>query len=90
MFATVMGLSLVLLVYLVKNPLFLPLSAFHDWLLQRSKPRKSRQGPEDNSTQVDAILEKVSRSGIQSLSKAEHKKLLDASRQKPPDGGLRR
>ena len=90
MFATVMGLSLVLLVYLVRNPLFLPLSAFHDWLPQRSEPRKSRPEPEDDSTQVDAILEKVSRSGIQSLSKAEHKKLLDASRKKGPGGGLRR
>jgi hypothetical protein len=90
LFAAVMGLSLVLLLYLIKNPLLLPLSSFHDWLPQRSEPRASRPEPEDDSMQVDAILEKVSRSGIQSLSKTEHKKLLDASRKKRPDGGSRR
>jgi len=90
LFAIVMGLSLVLLVYLVKNPLFLPLSSFREWLPQRNEPRVTRREPEDDPGQVDAILEKVSRSGMQSLSKAEHKRLLDASRKKGPGGGLRR
>jgi membrane associated rhomboid family serine protease len=81
LFLTISGLSVLFFIYLVKNPLFLPLSSF-----QRSSSRPemkpgSKRPPRDGSLDLDAVLEKISRSGVDSLSR-EEKALLNAASEK--------
>jgi len=93
-FLIVLVSAVLLLIYLWKNPLFLPLSTFFQRSSRKTRasalPRHKRE-----SLQVDAILEKVSRSGIHSLT-AEEKGLLDEvsgkykrrSQSEKPNSGL--
>jgi len=77
LFMAISALSVLLFVYLVKNPLFLPISSFiatrRKGTTKSARPTRAR----DESIEVDAILEKVSRTGPESLSKKE-RSLLDS------------
>ena len=79
LFLMISALSVLFFIYLVKNPLFLPFASFLP-----AKPRlsvKSMKKPQshDNTLELDAILEKISRSGIDSLSRDEKASLNSAS-----------
>lgn len=77
LYATVMVLSLSMLVYFWKNPLDLPFASFstHD-----SKPPGKLRQPGPTPAVVDALLDKVSREGVQSLTKKEQAILEKASK----------
>jgi membrane associated rhomboid family serine protease len=81
LFLTISGLAIVLFVYLVKNPLFLPLSSFLPaWPLGKSK-RSEAPAHRREATELDAVLEKISESGVDSLSEKE-KALLNSVSEK--------
>lgn len=72
-------LSVLLFVYLAKNPLFLPLSKLTlAWPWSKPKFRKPPQAG-DESGELDAILEKISKSGLESLSREEKARLNSVS-----------
>src|SRR5437016_13494774 len=75
-FFTVLGLAIALLIYLWVNPMFLPVSAFVGG--PKLWRKKSRTMPEHRREvlQVDAILEKISQRGFESLTE-EEKAMLD-------------
>jgi membrane associated rhomboid family serine protease len=93
-FLAVLGISIALLIYLWLNPMFLSMSAFLG-----SKPFrwKSAAMPKHRreTLQVDAILEKISQRGVESLTE-EEKTVLDQvsgkyrrrADSKKPDSGL--
>jgi len=79
LFSIMLLICSAMLVYLWKNPLMLPLKEFVPSLRARTKPpRPARSGPSED--EVNAILEKVSRNGIQSLSTRERRILEQASK----------
>jgi len=90
LFLAISALSLLLFVYLVKNPLFLPLSSFLP-AARRPKVKPEKPTPRDTTLELDAILEKISRSGMDSLSREEKALLNSASekyrRRSDSDGG---
>jgi hypothetical protein len=75
-----MGLSVVMLFYLIKNPLFLPWSSFIQVFPTSKNPTKPPLTREQEMRRVNVLLDKISKSGMQSLTKDEHKFLLTASR----------
>jgi membrane associated rhomboid family serine protease len=79
MFATLMGAGGLMVLYLWKNPLMLPLKiVFSEWRGRSgARPRRPLRPKED---EVNVVLEKVSRSGIQSLSAKERRILERAAR----------
>jgi membrane associated rhomboid family serine protease len=93
-FLAVLATAVLLLIYLWLNPLFLPVKSF----LRRSKtrlPRESIPPRKREALQVDAILEKINVSGLDSLSPAERELLLSTSAKfqnraesKKPESGL--
>jgi membrane associated rhomboid family serine protease len=93
--STVLLLSVLLMVYLIVNPLFLPadsvLSAFTWQKLKRRSFFKSKQKP----LNIDDLLEKISKQGTDSLTAPERAFLAEASRKyrsradsKPPESEL--
>jgi membrane associated rhomboid family serine protease len=81
LYLTVMVLSLVIMVYLIKNPLFLPLSSFlHFTPTKQASSSTPQLTREQEMQRVNALLDKISKSGMQSLTKEEHKFLIKASR----------
>lgn len=84
MFVAVMGVSLLLFFYFLKNPMMLPLGSFP---LRPRWPsfgrRQSRTGGTSNyrrePLEVDAVLEKISRSGVHSLTPREKELLSSVS-----------
>jgi len=78
LYATVMVLSLGMLVYFWKNPLDLPFTSFST---HESKPPGKPRQPGPTPAEVDAVLDKVSREGIQSLTKKEQA-ILEKAAQK--------
>jgi len=76
LYATVVVLTLGMFVYFWKNPLNLPLS---NWSRRPSAPREKDRRPGPTAGEVDAVLEKVSRAGVQSLTKKERDILEKAS-----------
>ena len=77
LYATVLVLTLGMFVYFWKNPLNFPMA---NWPGKKSARREKfrKSGPTED--EVDAVLEKVSREGIQSLTKRERKILEKASK----------
>jgi hypothetical protein len=75
-FLIVLAASLALLIYLWINPLFLPTAAFSG-IFRRGKRAKESAIPnyKRDGLQLDAVLEKISKSGMESLS-AEEKQIL--------------
>lgn len=85
MFVTVFGLSVIILTLLILDPLHLL-----DKRFERTKPppgdernRRYAENRERNSklAEIDRLLEKVSASGLQSLSETERKKLDQLSKE---------
>jgi membrane associated rhomboid family serine protease len=74
-FLIVLVAALLLLVYLWFNPLFLPVSSFLD-RRRTHRGRSTLPKHKKESLQVDAVLEKISKRGIESLT-AEEKSLLE-------------
>jgi membrane associated rhomboid family serine protease len=94
-FWAVLGISVALLIYLWLNPMFLPVSAF----LRAAKPWQKRSSTlpkhRREAMNVDAILEKISRKGVESLSEDERAVLDQVSTKyrrrsdsKKPESGL--
>jgi membrane associated rhomboid family serine protease len=92
-FIGILAIASSLLVYLWMNPLFLPLSA----LFSRSPRIKSQDLPayKRRTLQIDSILEKIAKSGIDSLDPEERKLLAEESKRqqrrsdsKKPESGL--
>jgi membrane associated rhomboid family serine protease len=81
LFLTLSGLAVALFIYLVKNPLFLPLSSFLPNWTTEPRGRKDAKAPRQSERDVDAVLEKISVSGIESLS-PEEKALLSSVSEK--------
>jgi len=82
LFLTISGLSLLLFVYLVKNPLFLPLSSFvPDWSPFRWKSGPPPPKHKRESVDLDAVLDKISKSGMDSLN-AEERAVLNSAAEK--------
>jgi membrane associated rhomboid family serine protease len=77
LYATVMVLSLGMFVYYWKNPLDLPFTSFS---VPESKPKSEPRQPGPTPAEVDAVLDKVTRTGIQSLTKKERTILEKASK----------
>ena len=74
-FLILSAVSAAFFIYFLKNPMLLPLSAFPEkWLSARTRRLPPQRRNE--SLQVDAVLDKISRKGVQSLS-PEEKALLD-------------
>ncbi len=79
LFLAISVLSVLLCVYIAQNPLFLSLSTFRP-ILPTSKGKPGEQPRHTRKTlQVDAILEKISESGFESLSEEEKVLLRSAS-----------
>jgi hypothetical protein len=64
-------------VYYWKNPLDLPFTSFS---VPESKPKSEPRQPGPTPAEVDAVLDKVTRTGIQSLTKKERTILEKASK----------
>lgn len=77
LFLAVSAIAGLLFAYLVKNPMFLPLSAF----LPRWRAAREKDSPRSRSerAEVDALLDKISQEGIHSLTPAEHARLKAVS-----------
>ena len=96
LFLLLLAISGGMMAYLVINPMGLPIQSFlaAGSLFRRSRPAKPARHKVENR-QVDAILEKIGRKGLQSLTDDE-KQLLDEtsvklrrrSESKKPDSGL--
>jgi membrane associated rhomboid family serine protease len=70
-----------LLVYLWLNPMFLPLASFFDRATRPWGRRTARPAPKREELRVDAILDKISKQGVGSLS-PEERSLLDQTSSK--------
>ena len=69
-------ISITLFAYLIKNPLFLPLSSFvPDWARRKNNPRETPTHRLE-ALSVDAVLDKISREGMDSLA-SEERQLLE-------------
>lgn len=75
----VLALAISLLVYLWANPLFLPTLSFLDRPFSAKTPRTNWPRHKQESMQVDAILDKVARSGVPSLTAGERALLEETS-----------
>lgn len=79
LFTIILGASGLMALYLWKNPLMLPLKhVLPEWCAP-SKPRP-RRPPKPAEDEVNVVLEKVSRSGLHSLSAKERQILERAAR----------
>lgn len=73
-FLLLSAVSAALFIYFLKNPMMLPLSSFTVKWSSRQKGRVAPKGRND-SRDVDAILEKISRNGVESLTQEERAQL---------------
>jgi membrane associated rhomboid family serine protease len=74
---TISILTLLLFIYLTRNPLFLPLGNLYPKRWRTPKPPM----PRNREVELDAILEKISRTGMESLT-PEEKRLLKSTSEK--------
>jgi len=94
-FGLVLGVSVLLLIYLWLNPLLLPVPSFFHRLFRIGRPRPSLPRHKQEALEVDAVLDKIARSGTESLS-AEERALLESvsgklrrrAESKKPESGL--
>jgi len=94
-FLIVLSMAVLLLIYLWCNPLFLPLSGFIERTFRAGNRRARLARHRQENLQVDAILEKIAKRGVASLT-VEEKALLDEvsgkyrrrAESKKPDSGL--
>ena len=71
--------AVLVLFYLWFNPLFLPVASFLGHRFRAKRRPARRSGYEPTPAQVDAILEKVTKAGVHSLTPAERSLLEQAS-----------
>jgi membrane associated rhomboid family serine protease len=97
LFTIVLSAAILLLIYLWMNPLFLSMRAFTGPHLRRRTRWRSANIPSHKreALQIDAILEKINKTGMDSLSVVERELLLTASAKfqsraesKKPESGL--
>ena len=81
LFAGMLTLGSVIFLYLWKNPLMLPLKSFLPGREAR-RPAKPAPGSGPSEAAVDAVLEKVSRAGLNSLTPKERSILQSAAKRK--------
>ena len=94
-FLLVLGFSALLLIHLWLNPLFLPAAAAFDRRFRLRAPRSKESRHKQEALEVDDILDKISRSGTDSLT-AEEKTVLESAsgklrrraESKKPESGL--
>ena len=79
LFLGITVLSVLLFVYLAKNPLLLPLVNFSPASYRSRSKTRGRQQRQRKHLEVDSILEKISERGIDSLSEAERRVLNSVS-----------
>lgn len=78
LFAVMLALGTLMFLYLWKNPLMLPLKQILPGWHSRPQSSARRSGPTEE--EVNAVLEKVTRHGVQSLSAKERRILEQAAR----------
>lgn len=88
MFLAVTALALLLFLYLYKNPLFLPLGNFLPARGPAGGKSPEELKAEHQQEELDAVLEKISRTGLASLTRRE-RACLDAAAKKSRKGGSR-
>ena len=76
LFAAVLLLSIALFIYLLFNPLFLPAASVLDFPFWRKTKHPNVPKYRDEQLRIDELLEKVSNSGMDSLT-AEEKRFLN-------------
>ncbi len=94
-FLVVLGLAVLLLIYLWLNPLFLPVLSFFDRPFRVRSRQANVPRHKQEALQVDAILDKIAKSGTDSLT-AEERAVLDSvsgklrrrAESKKPESGL--
>ena len=94
-FLLVLGLSILLLIYLWLNPRFLSIPSFFNRPFRTRNRQSSLPRHKQETLQVDAILEKIARSGPNSLTPEERAllesvsgKLRRRAESKKPESGL--
>ncbi len=94
-FLIVLGASILLLIYLWLNPLFLPLSSFFGRRSLTKRRFSALPRHKQEAKQVDAILEKVRKGGMDTLTEEEKTTLQEVSAKyqrraesKKPESGL--
>jgi membrane associated rhomboid family serine protease len=94
-FLLVLGLAIVLLIYLWLNPLFLSSPSFFNRPFKVRRPQSNLPRHKRENLQVDAILDKIAKSGTDSLTADERALLEEASgklrrraESKKPESGL--
>jgi membrane associated rhomboid family serine protease len=70
-FLILSGVSLVFFFYFVKNPMFLPTGAFASRFVRQNKAGREIPPHRRETHDVDAILDKISREGLESLTAGE-------------------
>ena len=75
-FLVLSAISVALFVYFLKNPMSLPLSSFAPGWNFRKKAARPAPRERNEALEVDTVLDKISRSGFDSLT-SEEKALLD-------------
>lgn len=94
-FLLVLGLSVLLLIYLWLNPIYLAVPSFRDLPFRVRQRQSSLPRHKQESLQVDAILDKIAKKGAGSLN-AEERAVLEAAsgklrrraESKKPESGL--
>ena len=94
-FATILGISVLLWIYLWTNPLLLPVTSFFGSGIKTQRRKASLPKHKRETLQIDSILDKIARQGIESLT-SEEKALLDEvsgkyrrrGESKKPESGL--
>ena len=89
LFLTISILAVLLFVFLVKMPLFLPLVGFRPGWFQRKQRPTERPPSADEERELNAILEKISRDGIHTLSRREKARLNAVSQKYRRQSGLK-
>jgi membrane associated rhomboid family serine protease len=93
LYAVVIGLSTVLFIYLYRNPLFMPGSnpfSLTYWRRKRAEAqarKRAKQEWEDKRT-LDRLLTKISRSGMESLTALEMRRLKAISKRMRESGKM--
>jgi membrane associated rhomboid family serine protease len=93
LYAVVMGLSAALFIYLYENPLFMPGSnpfSPEYWRRRRAKAqaRKRAQQEREDKESLDCLLNKISQSGMESLSRRERRQLKAISKRMRESGKM--
>jgi membrane associated rhomboid family serine protease len=80
-FLILSGVAVVLFFYFLKNPMLLPISAFTEKLGRRREEKRQASPRRRETMDVDSVLDKISREGMDSLT-AEERALLQNVSQK--------